>query len=120
VGTAAGVASAADFKEREEQEYRADDARTCATVFRRLGFVPVLTYKKERTTWHWQGLSITLDRLAFGTFVELELERSVAPEDGRRVLDSCIRRLGLTGAPRVDASYADLQEAWNRAHPGDV
>jgi predicted adenylyl cyclase CyaB len=103
-----------EMKEREEQEYRADHAETCAAVFRRLGFVPVLTYRKQRATWHWRGLSITLDRLDFGTFVEIEIERGAGAEEAEHLLTACISRLGLTDAPRVEASYAVLQEEWDR------
>src|SRR5262249_39262427 len=104
-----------ETKVREEQEYHADDVETCATVFRRLGFVRVLTYKKERSTWHWRGLSISLDRLDFGTFVEIEIERGGA-ENAAHILDDCIRRLSLETAPRVEESYALLQDAWNQRH----
>jgi len=91
-------------------------ADICATVFLRLGFKPVLTYCKERATWHWQGLSIMLDRLEFGSFVEIEVTRPIAAEDADRLIATCRDLLGLQDAPHMEASYADMQEEWDRDH----
>lgn len=104
------------MKSREEQECHADNAAACALIFRRLGFAPTLTYEKERATWRWQGLSITLDRLVFGTFLEIEIERNVDRADEDRLVLTCLDRLGLTNAPRVEESYAMLQAQWDRDH----
>ena len=105
------------LKSREEQEYQADDPAICATVFARLGFHTVLTYRKERATWLWQGLSITLDRLEFGSFVEVEAPLHAQSAVAEELIAECLRTLGLERAPRVEVSYAVLQQRWDAERP---
>lgn len=105
------------LKSREEQEYQADDPATCAIVFARLGYHTILTYRKERATWLWQGLSITLDRLEFGSFVEIEAPLHAPSGPPEALIAECLRTLGLRNAPRVEVSYAVLQERWDAERP---
>ena len=90
-------------KAREELEVRfsSQDADTLIALLQRLGFEEAVRYEKDRETWHWQGLVIALDRLSFGTFVELEGEAEL--------IEQALRALKLEGLPFERRGYADLQ-----------
>lgn len=92
-------------KAREELEvaFAADAAETLLTLLARLGFVEVLRYEKQRETWRWQGVAITLDRLAFGEYVEIEGEAGA--------IQHVLRVLQLDHEPPETRSYAELQRA---------
>lgn len=96
-------------KAREELEVRfsAQDADTLVALLQRLGFEEAVRYEKDRETWRWQGLAIALDRLSFGTFVELEGDADV--------IERALRALRLEGLPFERRGYADLQREANGA-----
>ncbi len=99
-------------RRREERQFHADDRDACVAVLSNLGFRPVRTYDKVRTSWHLEDVIVCLDTLPFGTFVEIEFTH-VVPEDGETAtLERIVRILGLDGAPRIQASYARLQQDW--------
>jgi adenylate cyclase, class 2 len=90
-------------KAREELEVRvtAQDAETLVALLQRLGFQEAVRYEKDRETWRWQGLTIALDRLSFGTFVELEGDAEL--------IEQALRALKLERLPFESRGYADLQ-----------
>src|SRR5438067_3517842 len=100
-------------RRRPEREVHAADASACAAIFAALGFQPVRSYEKVRSSWQLGDLIVCLDRLPFGTFVEIELTDAVGVDEEPAVLQRAIALLGLEDAPRVQASYARLQQEWD-------
>lgn len=90
-------------KVREELEisFDADGADTMLTLFDRLGFAEVLRYEKQRATWRWQSVTIALDHLDFGDYIEIEGEAGA--------IQHALRLLELEGEPRETRSYPELQ-----------
>ena len=90
-------------KVREELEipFDADGADTMLALFDRLGFVEVLRYEKQRTTWRWQNATIALDHLDFGDYIEIEGEAGA--------IQHALRLLGLEGEPLETRSYPELR-----------
>ena len=71
-------------KVREETEVEVKDAHATLDLLTELGFHVEFTYKKHRVMWTLDGVvSVTLDTLAFGSFVELEGPLEVLPEKAR-------------------------------------
>jgi adenylate cyclase class 2 len=87
-------------KVREETEVAVADAHATLDLLRELGFRVAFTYEKHRTAWLLDGVVVTLDRLAFGWFVELEGPIAVLPE--------MARSLGLNPGAAVRESYSVL------------
>jgi adenylate cyclase class 2 len=63
------------FKIRREFETEVRDAAALRKILKALGLVPVFRYVKRRTELRWGRVTICLDELVIGTFVELEGER---------------------------------------------
>ncbi len=101
-GPAAG-ADNFEHKVREEWEVEiaADGAESLVAILGRLGFHEALCYTKQRETWRWQGVTIALDDLTFGKFVEIEGD---AP-----AIEGALRLLRLEDEPLETRSYPELQ-----------
>jgi len=68
-------------KIREETEVDVKDVHATLDLLSQLGFQVEFTYKKHRAMWTLDGVvSVTLDTLEFGSFVELEGPLEVLPE----------------------------------------
>jgi len=88
-------------KIREETEVEVKDAHATLDLLTELGFRVEFTYKKHRVMWTLDGVvSVTLDTLDFGWFVELEGPLEVLPEQARS--------LGLDPAQALKDSYSVL------------
>ncbi len=85
---------------RYEVEVEVSDFKKMATILDKLGFHPVLSYEKYRTTYQLDGAEVTLDEMPYGNFVEIE-----ADED---VIGRVVARLELQGARRMIGSYTTL------------
>ena len=59
-------------KVREETEVDVSDAHATLDMFAQLGFQVLVIYKKHRAVFVLDGVNVTLDRLDFGHFVEVE------------------------------------------------
>lgn len=105
----------AGVRRREEREFQADDREACVAVLAHLRLRPVRSYTKVRASWRLGPVVVCLDRLPFGAFVEIELTPAVREDDEARALEQAVAQLGLAGAPRVQASYARLQQEWRAA-----
>ncbi len=71
-------------KVREETEVEVKDAHATLDLLAELGFQVEFTYKKHREMWTLDGVvTVTLDTLAFGSFVELEGPLEILPEQAR-------------------------------------
>lgn len=83
--TAKGPASfVGGVKVREETEVEVKDAHATLDLLTELGFRVEFTYKKRRAMWTLDGVvTVTLDTLDFGSFVELEGPLEVLPEKAR-------------------------------------
>ncbi|HZK74856.1 MAG TPA: class IV adenylate cyclase [Clostridia bacterium] len=88
-------------KVREETETEVKDAHSTLDLLTELGFRVEFTYKKHRAMWTLDGVvSVTLDTLDYGWFVELEGPLEVLPEQARS--------LGFDPAKALKDSYSVL------------
>ena len=88
-------------KVREETEIEVKDAHATLDLLTQLGFNVEFTYNKRRVMWTLDGVvSVTLDTLDYGWFVELEGPLEVLPDQARS--------LGLNPAKAVKDSYSVL------------
>ncbi len=80
-------------KIREETEVDVTDAHATLDLLQQLGFRVGWTYPKRRTVYMLDGVSITLDVLDFGWFVEIEGPAEVLPEMARSLVLDLARAL---------------------------
>jgi predicted adenylyl cyclase CyaB len=94
-------------KIREETEIAVSDAHAALDLFLQLGFRVAWTYPKQRSVWMLDGVSVTLDVLQFGWFVELEGPLDQLPE--------MARSLGFDVASAVKDSYSLMARKYIRS-----
>ncbi|MDQ6878080.1 MAG: class IV adenylate cyclase [Candidatus Dormibacteraeota bacterium] len=88
-------------KVREETEIEVKDVHATLDMLTQLGFQVAFTYMKHRVMWTLDGMvSVTLDTLDYGCFVELEGPLEVLPDKARS--------LGLNPAKALKDSYSTL------------
>jgi predicted adenylyl cyclase CyaB len=99
--TAKGPAQfVAGVKVREETEVVIADGHAMLDLLQQLGFRVLVIYRKHRTVWKLGPTAVTLDRLDFGYFAEVEGPLESVPE--------VARGLGLDPAKAVKDSYSVL------------
>lgn len=85
-------------KVREETEVEVADTHATLDMLAQLGFQVLVIYRKHRAVWVQGGVSVTLDRLDFGHFVEVEGPLEAIP--------GIARDLGLDPATALKDSYS--------------
>jgi predicted adenylyl cyclase CyaB len=90
----------AGVKVREETEVVVEDGHATLDLLQQLGFRVLVVYRKQRAVWKLGPAAVTLDRLDFGYFCEVEgpLEE----------VAGIARSLGLDPAKAVKDSYSVL------------
>jgi predicted adenylyl cyclase CyaB len=90
----------AGIKVREETEVEVADAGAARDLLESLGYQVEFVFPKHRAGWRVGGVSVTLDTLDFGFFVELE----GPPEE----LPDAARLLGLNPKQAIRQSYSAM------------
>lgn len=99
--TAKGPAQfVASVKVREETEVVVEDGHAMLDLLQQLGFRVLVVYRKNRTVWKLGPASVTLDKLDFGYFCEVEGPLEAVP--------AIARTLGLDPAKALKDSYSVL------------
>jgi adenylate cyclase class 2 len=86
---------------RQEIEFTVSDFGAARRFLEALGYRVALLYEKYRTTYELEGVHITLDKMPYGSFVEIE---GPDPASIRHVNE----QLGLDWEKRVPESYTML------------
>jgi predicted adenylyl cyclase CyaB len=87
-------------KVREETEVAVEDGHATLDILQQLGFRVLVVYRKHRAVWKLGPAAVTLDKLDFGYFTEVEgpLEE----------VSNIARSIGLDPAKAVKDSYSVL------------
>lgn len=94
------------YKEREEIEFRIQNAKRLEGVLRRIGMRTWFRYEKYRSEYRsrrFPGLKLDLDQTPMGIFLELE--------GPRREIQRAARALGHSSREYITASYLELYAA---------
>jgi predicted adenylyl cyclase CyaB len=94
------------IKIREETEVEVADAATARDLLESLGYGVEFVFHKHRASWRMDGVSVTLDTLDFGFFIELE-----GPPEA--LIDSA-RLLGLNPKQAMRQSYSAMAREYLR------
>lgn len=102
-----GPNQSASLKIREEHNVLISDDPT--TLLASLGFKEAARLEKEREHWTLGEANLSIDTLAAGTFLEVEVigeDNETASAEVERILEA----LSLSKAPRLTESYLALAE----------
>lgn len=90
----------------EEVETEVADPEAMDAIFRHLGYEVAFRYEKLRESWRMEEVTVCLDHLPFGRFVELEGDEESIPR--------AEAILGLQGCPSTILNYHQLHKAFRR------
>ena len=85
-------------KVREETEVAVEDGHVTLDLLQQLGFRVLVVYRKHRAVWKLGPAAVTLDKLDFGYFTEVEGPLEEVP--------NIARSIGLDPAKAVKDSYS--------------
>ena len=88
---------------RAEVEITVDNFEAARSLLKALGYIPVATYEKYRSTYELGELHIMLDELPYGDFVEIE-----GPDV--ESLKKTVEKLGLDFSTAIPINYLALFE----------
>jgi predicted adenylyl cyclase CyaB len=94
------------IKVREETEVEVAVAATARDLLESLGYSVEFVFHKHRASWILNGVSVTLDTLDFGFFVELEGPPAELPE--------AAKLLGLNPKQAIRQSYSAMAREYLR------
>lgn len=95
-----------DYLSRNEWEIEVSDPEMMQEMLRQLGFTREVIMEKYRKTYYLEGTVVTLDRLPFGYFSEIEGEPIK--------IEEIIKKLELTENNRITVTYWDLFEDYKK------
>jgi predicted adenylyl cyclase CyaB len=87
-------------KVREETEVAVEDGHATLDILQQLGFRVLVVYRKHRAVWKLGPAAVTLDKLDFGYFTEVEGPLEEVP--------NIARSIGLDPAKALKDSYSVL------------
>lgn len=96
------VEAGSEFKVSREWEVTVSDHGLMEAILRAVGFSPVKAYEKERETWLAGKTHVTVDRMPFGFFAELEGEGAE--------IRGLAARLGFSWDRRIIITYMKMFE----------
>lgn len=86
---------------RQEIEFVVEDFDKARSFLEALGYQPVMSYEKYRTTYALGDVLVMLDEMPYGNFVEIEGESAAA-------IHALSDQLGLDKSRNICASYTAL------------
>jgi adenylate cyclase class 2 len=97
-----------DFKMHRELEVEVSDFDTMDAILKDLGYRQAQCYEKWRQTLALGDVTVCLDSLPFGDFLEIEGPKPAIPK--------LARRIGLAWRRRILFNYLEIFEALKQAH----
>lgn len=95
------------YKVFTERELAVSDPAEMGAILEALGFHPIQVYEKKRTTYRFDAVTLCLDRLPFGDFLEIE--------GGKDAIRQAAERLGFDWERRILDNYLTLFEKVRRS-----
>jgi len=99
-----------NYFERDEYTVKVFNFRSAFKIIELLGYDQIRKFTKIRTHWIFSKRKIqaTLDRLYFGTFIELE--------GSEQEIEKMIIDLGFLKKERITRAYLALEDEWKKNH----
>lgn len=94
--------------EREEFETEVGDMETMNAILEILGLTKSWVMEKYRIQGQYENVTITLDELSFGIYMEIEGEEEE--------IEKVVKDLGLDLGKKVTVTYWDLWEDYKKEH----
>ncbi len=96
------------YFQRQEWETEIDDIEKARNMLKALGFEKEYIMEKYRTKFLLPDIEITIDRLPFGNYAELE--------GSKEAIDRTAQILGISLSERITTTYWHLNDEHNRKY----
>lgn len=93
-----------NYFERKEYSIEISNEKEGINILKLLGFDRVRVFSKKRQEWAFSKVSVCLDVLYFGKFLEIEGEK--------KDIEEMIKLLGFEGRERVTKAYLALEDEY--------
>jgi adenylate cyclase, class 2 len=97
-----------EYKVYKELEVEVSDFNVMTRILQSLGFRQAQIYEKRRRVFAWDEVELCLDRMPFGTFLEIE--------GPRQSIRNAARQLGLAWGDRILTNYLAIFEIVREKH----
>lgn len=101
-----GASQTDKYFQRNEWEVEISNLDTARQMIKILGFEEEFIMEKYRKKFVLPGAEITIDRLPFGVYAEIEADKNK--------IDELSKILGLDDQPRVTVTYWHLHDEYNK------
>lgn len=95
-----------NYFERNEYSVKIQSLKHGKAVLKALGFNKIKTFEKVRQETEFLNTKISLDKLYFGDFIEIEGEK--------KHIENVINILGLNSKERITKAYLALEEEYKK------
>ena len=93
-----------DYFERKEYSMVISDMEAGIEILKILGFDKIRSFEKDREEWNFPNALVTVDKLYFGTFIEIE--------GSKGEIEKMVSRLGFKNRKRITKSYLALEDEY--------
>lgn len=91
-----------NYFERKEYSIIIDNTKAGIKILEVLGFDKIRTFTKMRQEWKFKNVKISLDKLYFGTFLEIE--------GSKNKIEDMVKKLRFQNKTRIIKSYLALED----------
>lgn len=95
-----------NYFERKEYSVKLDNIKEGISVLKALGFTKIGEFTKERQEWRFSKVEIMLDKLYFGTFLEIE--------GSKKNIENMVKLLGFRNKERIIKSYLRIEDDYKQ------
>jgi len=95
------------YFERKEYSIVIDNEKEGIKILELLGFDKIRKFSKKRQEWEFPNVEICLDKLYFGTFLEIEGEK--------KQIEIMIKNLGFEKRERITKAYLALEDDYKES-----
>lgn len=91
-----------NYFERKEYSIKIMKTKDGINILKALGFDKVRIFKKTRQEWKFQDAELSLDKLYFGTFLEIE--------GSKKAIEDMVVKLNFQARQRITKAYLALED----------
>ncbi len=90
------------YFERKEYSVEISSAEDGISIVKSMGYNQVRIFKKTREEWEFKNVEVFLDKLYFGTYIEIE--------GSKDNIEEMVKKLGFKNKKRIIKAYLGLED----------
>ncbi len=90
------------YFERKEYSVEISNVDDGVDIMKSMGYDQIRVFKKVREEWKFKDVEVVLDKLYFGTYIEIE--------GPKRKIEEMVKKLGFENKERITKAYLGLED----------